>query len=191
MLGRMGILIMVAVDTAMTGHEGPVELAYYALAMAPQIPMLLVGIGILLGTVVLTAQADGAGETRVCGRIWAVALMHAATLGLVFVVLCQGGEAFLALSGQSPDLARGGGRVLIVMGWGLPGMLLFSASTFFLEGISRPLPGMFVMLMANLLNAALNWIFIDGQWGAPALGAEGAALATTIVRWFMFAAIAT
>jgi MATE family multidrug resistance protein len=167
-----------------------VELAYYALAMAPQIPMLLVGIGLLLGTVVLTAQADGAGETHACGRIWRVALIHAAVLGLLFMVLCQGGERFLAFSGQSPDLARGSGQVLIMMGWGLPGMLLFSASTFFLEGISRPLPGMFVMLAANILNVALNWIFIDGNLGAPALGAEGAALGTTIVRWCMFAAIA-
>lgn len=190
MLGRMGILIMVAVDTAMTGHEGPVELAYYALAMAPQIPMLLVGIGMLLGTVVLTAQADGAGNTQACGRVWRVALLHAAALGLLFILLCQGGERFLASSGQSADLARGGGRVLVMMGWGLPAMLLFSASTFFLEGISRPLPGMFVMLAANVLNAMLNWVFIDGQLGAPALGAEGAALATTLVRWFMFAAIA-
>jgi MATE family multidrug resistance protein len=191
MLGRMGLLIMVAVDTAMTGHHGPVELAYYGLAMAPQIPMLLVGIGLLLGTVVLTAQADGAGDTHTCGRIWRIASIHAIVLGLVFVALCQVGEGFLTLSGQDPDLARGGGRVLVMMGWGLPGMLLFSASTFFLEGISRPLPGMFVMLAANLLNAALNWVFIYGHLGAPALGAEGAALATTIVRWFMFATIAT
>jgi len=190
MLGRMGLLIMVAVDTAMTGHQGPVELAYYGLAMAPQITMLLVGIGLLLGTVVLTAQADGAGNSHTCGRVWHIALLHAALLGVAFVVLCQAGEAFLAVTGQGEDLARGGGRVLIMMGWGLPGMLLFSASTFFLEGISRPLPGMFVMLAANVLNAALNWIFIDGHLGAPALGAEGAALATTVVRWFMFAAIA-
>jgi MATE family multidrug resistance protein len=49
---------------------------------------------------------------------------------------------------------------------------------------------MFVMLAANVLNAALNWVFIDGHLGAPALGAEGAALATSVVRWFMFAAIA-
>jgi MATE family multidrug resistance protein len=190
MLGRIGILMMVAVDTAMTGHQGPVQLAYYALAMAPQIPMLLVGIGLLLGTIVLTAQADGAGDTRACGRIWWLALLHAAVLGLLFMVLCQGGERFLAASGQEADLARGGGRVLIMMGWGLPGMLLFSTSTFFLEGINRPLPGMYIMLAANILNVALNWLFIDGNLGAPALGAEGAALGTTIVRWFMFAAIA-
>jgi MATE family multidrug resistance protein len=191
MLGRIGILIMVAVDTAMTGHQGPVELAYYALALAPQIPMLLVGIGLLLGAVILTAQADGAGDTRACGHIWRMAMIHAAILGLLFMVICQGGERFLAFSGQSPALAHGGGQVLVMLGWGLPGMLMFSASTFFLEGISRPLPGMFVMLAANFLNLALNWVFIDGHLGAPALGAEGAALGTSIVRWFMFAAIAT
>lgn len=190
MLGRIGILVMVAVDTAMTGHQGPVELAYYALAMAPQIPMLLVGIGLLLGTVVLTAQADGAGNTSTCGRIWYIALVHAAAVGALAIILCYGGERFLLFSGQSPDLAAGGGRVLVMMGWGLPGMLLFSASTFFLEGLSRPLPGMFVMLAANIANAALNWVFIEGNLGAPGLGAEGAALATTIVRWLMFAAIA-
>ena len=190
MLGRIGILVMVAVDTAMTGHQGPVELAYYALAMAPQIPMLLVGIGLLLGTVVLTAQADGAGNTDTCGRIWYVALAHAAAVGALAILVCYGGERFLLFSGQAPDLARGGGQVLIMMGWGLPGMLLFSASTFFLEGLSRPLPGMFVMLAANILNAALNWVFIEGNLGAPGLGAEGAALATTIVRWLMFVAIA-
>jgi MATE family multidrug resistance protein len=49
---------------------------------------------------------------------------------------------------------------------------------------------MYIMLAANLLNVALNWVFIDGHLGAPGLGAEGAALGTTIVRWFMFAAIA-
>ncbi len=190
MLGRIGILVMVAVDTAMTGHQGPVELAYYALAMAPQIPMLLVGIGLLLGTVVLTAQAEGAGKADTCGRIWYVALVHAAAVGALGVLLCYWGEHFLLATGQSPDLARGGGQVLIMMGWGLPGMLLFTASTFFLEGLSRPLPGMFVMLGANVLNAALNWVFIEGNLGAPGLGAEGAALATTIVRWLMFAVIA-
>ena len=190
MLGRIGILVMVAVDTAMTGHQGPVELAYYALAMAPQIPMLLVGIGLLLGTVVLTAQADGAGDAASCGRIWRTALVHAAAVGAIAIALCYGGEGLLLASGQRPELAAGGGRVLIVMGWGLPGMLLFSASTFFLEGLSRPLPGMFVMLAANVLNAALNWVFIEGHLGAPGLGAEGAALATTIVRWLMFASIA-
>ena len=45
------------------------------------------------------------------------------------------------------------------------------------------------MIFANIFNAALNWIFIYGNFGADAMGAEGAALATSIVRWFTFFAL--
>jgi len=190
MLGRMGILLLVAVDTAMTGHAGSLELAYYGLAISPQVPMMLVGIGLLMGTVVLTAQANGAGATHECGRIWRTALTQATLIGALLMGLCYAGEPFLLATGQAPELAAGGGRVLVALGWGLPGMLLYSATTFFLEGVNRPTPGMLVMVAANLLNLFLNWVFIYGELGAPAMGAEGAALATSIVRWFMFAAIA-
>ncbi len=186
MVARAGLLVLVAVDIAMTGRAGAVELAYYGLAMAPQVPMMLVGIGMLMGTVVLTAQAEGAGSPAECGAVWRVALVHAAALGVLFMASCQGGEWFLAVTGQAPDLARGGGSVLAMFGWGMPAILLYSATTFFLEGINRPAAGMVVMVFANLLNFALNWMLIYGNAGAPAMGADGAALATTIVRWFMF-----
>ncbi|MFQ5958181.1 MAG: MATE family efflux transporter [Alphaproteobacteria bacterium] len=191
MVARAGVLVLVAVDIAMTGRAGAVELAYYGLAMAPQVPMMLVGIGLLMGTVVMTAQAEGAGSPAECGAVWRVALVHAVTLGVLFMALSQAGEWFLALVGQAPDLARGGGRVLVMFGWSLPAVLLYTATTFFLEGINRPAAGVVVMVFANLLNFALNWLFIYGNGGAPAMGAEGAALATTLARWFMFLAIAT
>ena len=190
MLARAGILVLVVVDSAMTGHADAVELAYYAIAMAPQVLMILIGIGLLLGTVVLTARAEGAGHSQECGAIWRVSLLHAAAYGVTLMLLCQGGEWFLRFTGQTEDLAHGGSVVLIMLGWSIPAMLLYTATTLFLEGINRPAPGMVVMLLANILNAALNWLLIYGNWGMPALGAEGAALATTLVRWFMFLALA-
>lgn len=189
-LARLGILLLVSVDTAMTGHAGATELAYYGLAMAPQVPMLLVGIGLLMGTVVLTAQAEGAGNTDESGRVWRIALLHATVYGAAMTALCYAGGPFLLLTGQAPDLAAGGGRVLIALGWGVPPLFLYTATVFFLEGLSRPLPGMVVMILANLLNLLLDWILIYGHLGLPAMGAVGAALATTAVRWFMFVAVA-
>ncbi len=186
---RAGLLILVTVDTAMTGHAGAVELAYLGLAMAPQVPMLLIGIGLLMGTVVLVAQADGAGNSAACGAVWRVSLAHAGVIGIGFGLLSQLGAPFLALVGQAPDLAVGGGRVLAMLGWGMPAVLGYAATTFFLEGINRPTPSMIVMAIANVLNVGLNWLFIYGNGGFPAMGAEGAALATTIVRWFTLAAL--
>jgi MATE family multidrug resistance protein len=83
-------------------------------------------------------------------------LIHAGLYGLVLTALCQLGEWFLLLVGQQPELARGGGGVLVTFGWSLPAMLMYSATVFLLEGIGRPMPGMVVMILANLLNILLN-----------------------------------
>ena len=189
MVARAGLIVLVAVDTAMTGYAGAGELATYGLALVPQLPMILIGVGLLMGTNVLSAQAAGAGELRRCGAIWRVALMHAAAFGLILMAASYLGHPLFLMAGQAPDLARGGAAVLVMLGWSLPAVLLYVATTFYLEGIGRPLPGMAVMLGANLANALLNWVFIYGHLGAPAMGAEGAALATTIVRGLMFLAL--
>ena len=190
-LSRVGMLALVIVDTVMTGRLGADELAYYALGSAILMPMMMVGVGILLGTVVLTAQAIGADDAAECGGVWRVSMIHGALFGGVALLLCFGGEWFLLTAGQAPELARGAGEVMLMFSFSMPAMMLYFATSFFLEGINRPLPGAVVILFANALNGGLNWFFIYGAGGWPtAMGAEGAALATSIVRWAMVAALA-
>ncbi len=190
MAARVGLLLIVAVDSAMSGLAGVDELAAYALSVAPLVPMLLFGIGLLMGTLVLGAQADGAGEINKAGWFWRISLGHALVVGLGFALLSLLGEQFLLLTGQNPELAEHGASVLHMQAWGIPAMLMFATTSFFLEGIGRPGPGAWIMLIANVLNIALNWVFIYGHFGAPVMGAEGAALASSIVRWFMFISLA-
>jgi Na+-driven multidrug efflux pump len=68
MASRAGLLVMASVDTVMAGRAGPDQLAHYGIAITPQLGCLLVGMGLLMGTVVLTAQTDGAGRPEMCGR---------------------------------------------------------------------------------------------------------------------------
>ena len=75
---------LLTVDTVLVGHAGGRELAFFAISTAPQLIMQTVGVGLLLGTVVLTAQADGAGRFEECGRIWRLALLIALGLGLIY-----------------------------------------------------------------------------------------------------------
>lgn len=188
-VARSGGLILIAVDTAMTGRAGADELAYLAIGLAPQVVLFVVCIGLLAGTAVLSAQADGAGARHDCGAIWRLAMLHALVLGMIAGLFCLGGERFLLATGQEPALARGGGEVMAMFAWGMPGIMLGISTSFFLEGIRRPKAGMVVMLSANVVNAALNWIFIFGNLGAPAMGAEGAALATSASRCGIAAAL--
>ena len=175
-LSRIGMLLLIVVDVAMVGRHSSLELAYYGLANAVQLVLFLLGVGMLIGTAVLTAQAVGARAERECGVIWRTAALHALTLGGAFAALSFAGGWFYRATGQDPQLARGAADALVVMGLGLPGGLLFVCSTLFLEALKRPLPGLLAMALANLLNVGLN------LWLIPAMGAEGAALATAVVR---------
>ena len=190
MLARAGLVLMLAVDTMLVGHAGGHQLAYFAISIAPQLIMVTIGTGLLLGTVVMTAQADGAGRLDECGRIWRLALLIAVALGLLFALLQWQGEWLLRLIGESQEIAAAGGRVLAVWAFSMPALLLYMATTSFLEGITKPRAAMLVSLAANLVNVALAWGLVFGHAGLPAMGAVGAALATTITRWLMFLALA-
>ena len=106
MLARLGVLTIVAMDTAMSGHASADDLAWYVVAVAPQVPLLLVGIGLLMGTVVMTAQAVGAGKPAGCGAIWRTALVHALGAGALMALACAFGESFL-LAGRAARGHRG------------------------------------------------------------------------------------
>lgn len=180
---RSGVMVMALVDTVMVGRYSARELAYLGIGLAPVIPLLLTMLGLVMGTLVLTASAFGGGRYQDCGAVWRRSLPYALCLGAVAAVICLFGEMLMRLLGQNPDLSKAAGPIVTVLGLGIAPQLLFVTSTFFLEGIREPVPGMIAMLAANILNAALNWILVYGHWGVPPLGAMGSAWATTLVRW--------
>ncbi|HEX3065015.1 MAG TPA: MATE family efflux transporter [Dongiaceae bacterium] len=190
MLARAGLVVMVAVDTILVGRASSHELAFFAISAAPQIIMIAVSVGLMVGTVVLTAQADGAGRQQECGRFWRLAMLLSIGIGLLFSAILVRGDLVLHALGEGDDIAEGGGKVMQMWAIGMPAAVLYGATSTFLEGISRPRTGMIVSLGANLVNLPLAWALIFGHFGLPAMGAMGAALATSISRWLMFAAMA-
>ncbi|MFP4271203.1 MAG: MATE family efflux transporter, partial [Alphaproteobacteria bacterium] len=189
MLARAGMLIMAMVDAAMIGRVSGAGLAHYGVAMAPFLFFLLTGIGLLIGTVVLVSQAKGEGDLPRCGVIWRLSLIEATLYAALVTALLLPGPPVLALMGQAPGLAAEAGRVLQALALGLWPMLLFTATSLYLEGLGRPRPGMVVMLSANLVNAGLNALFLFGWWGLPEGNAAGAALATSLTRYLMAATL--
>ncbi len=189
-VARAGILAMVTADIVMLGHYGAQDVAWYGIGMAPFVVLLLIGIGLLIGTLVMTSHARGAGRLADCGPVWRRSLPYALLIGLAGTVLSQFAEPFFLAIGQSPAIAGGGGTVAAIAGLGLIPTLIYTNSTFFLEGLARPLPGMTIILIGNVLNILLNWLLIFGHWGLPEMGAEGAIAATSLVRCFMAAGLA-
>ncbi len=184
-LQRLGIMVMGIVDTMMVGRFSARELAYQSIGYVPVTTVIIISIGLMMGTMVLTSNAYGAGQYRKCGRIWRRSLPYGFALGMAGFVLCLFGAPILLMLGQQPDIARGGGAVMQAVAIGIPMTCLMLACTFFLEGINRPLPGMIFMALANVVNIFLNWILVYGHMGFDPMGAVGSAWATTLVRTFL------
>ncbi|MGH6893828.1 MAG: MATE family efflux transporter [Dongiaceae bacterium] len=186
MLSRAGLVLMLTVDTAIVGHLASADrqLAALGAALIPQAVLQTVAVGLLIGVIVRAAQLDGAGKPQACGQVWRLGLMLALLLGAAYAAILAFGPAILGdLLGQPAGVAESGGAVLRILGWGLPGLLVYIACAHFLEGINRPVPPMLLMLAANLLNAFLAYGLGVGAFGLPATGVAGVATATSLVRW--------
>lgn len=185
-LSRLGIMTLALVDTIMVGRFATQELAYLQLGSGTAIMLItVVAIGLVIGTLVYTAEAYGREDYAECGRVWRRSMFFSGLAGISASVLALPGEWILTLAGQSPELAAGGGRVMTVLALGVTGHVIYVNCVFFLEGLERPKISMYVAAIGNIVNVGLNYVLIYGVYGFPEMGAEGSAWATTILRLLM------
>jgi MATE family multidrug resistance protein len=189
-MARAGWMFMSFVDILMVGRFDTEQLAYMSLASILISVAYVTMMGMLLGTLVTTANLFGQLRYSEIGAVWRRSLPYAFTLGIAILVLTLFAESILLFAGQDPQVARHAGEIMRIYGYGMPlGGLVYVTSQYFLEGIKRPVPAMLLMVLANVINVALNWVLIFGHLGFEAQGAAGSAWATTIIRTLLTAGL--
>ncbi|MEK8080331.1 MATE family efflux transporter [Pseudomonas sp. XK-1] len=174
------------VDTVMAGRVSPQDLAAVALGNSIWVPVFLLMTGILLATTPKVAQRYGAGTHTEIGPLVRQALWLALGVGLAAAVLLWNAEIILTLMNVDPDLIEPSMGYLRAVACGFPAVALYHVLRCFSDGLGHTRPSMVIGLCGLALNIPLNYIFIYGKLGLPAMGGVGCGWATALVMGFMF-----
>jgi MATE family multidrug resistance protein len=182
-------MAMSVIDTVMVGRLGAVPLAAVALGGGFYFTSVVICLGVLTAVAPLAAYAIGAGDRDAAGRIAGSGLVLAGLLSLPVIAAMTVADRLLAVIGYDAALSVEIGRFLHAVCWGAPGFLAFAVLRSLLTALQRTRGVMIVLTLCVPANAALNWVFIYGHLGLPALGLTGAAVASASVQWLMMAGL--
>lgn len=183
----VAVILMETVDMLMIGHLGQDAIAAAALALNAWFIFLLFGIGTLGAVSSLTAQAVAQNDDRGVRRSARQGLWIGLMMGTPFALILQYGETAFILLGQDPVISHAAQSYL---NWMAPVLIIVFVTiplrlTMASYGVTRP--AMLFAWSGVPLNALLNWVFMFGGLGFPAMGLPGAGLATFVVDIYILA----
>jgi MATE family multidrug resistance protein len=187
--GMVAQMMMGLTDTIMVGRVGVVPLAASAFVIALAHLPFVFAFGLMSSVSVLAAQAYGAQQRAGVGEVLRHGLLLCTACGFLTAVVLAGFRPWLHLFGQPPDVVAASGNYLVLIGISMWPALVAHGCKQISEALNRPWIPNFIMLACVLLNALLNWILIYGNLGAPALGLDGAGIATVLARIVMALAL--
>jgi MATE family multidrug resistance protein len=174
------------VDTVMAGRVSPQDLAAVALGNSIWVPVFLLMTGILLATTPKVAQRFGSGAHMEIGPLVRQALWLAMAVGIAAAVILWNAEIVLVVMNVDPALIEPAMGYLRAVACGFPAVALYHVLRCFSDGLGHTRPSMVIGVMGLALNIPLNYIFIYGKLGLPAMGGVGCGWATGLVMAFMF-----
>nr|WP_180217102.1 MATE family efflux transporter [Pantoea brenneri] len=186
-LAQVAQTAMGFVDTIMAGAVSATDMAAVAVGTSIWLPAILFGHGLLLALTPTVAQLNGSGRReRIAEQIRQGYWLALFVSLLIMVLLWHAGYLIRAMHDIDPLLALKAEGYLHALLFGAPGYLFFQVLRNQCEGLSKTKPGMVLGFLGLMVNIPLNYIFIYGHFGMPALGGVGCGVATASVYWVMF-----
>ncbi len=200
MLTQFGAALVGLADSIMVGHYGTTDLAAVSFSNALFFTVMVFAMGALMGITPLVGHVHGrlekllkegttdeeiAHKHEQITSYLANGLIFTALMSLFSLILLAPCIGFLDAFGQEPEVVTCAKPYYILIVLSIVPFLLFTFSKQFLEGLGNTNIAMLITIGCNLLNILLNWLFIYGHCGLPAMGAEGAGWASLIARCLM------
>ncbi|WP_060989415.1 MATE family efflux transporter [Photobacterium leiognathi] len=173
------------IDILMLSQLSEVDIAAMGIAAKALFVITILLTGIATGGGILSAQYWGAKQHLGVKRSTVLSLCSTVLFAFVFALIFYFyPHVVMQVATSSQDVIQRGSDYLTTVGFSLIFSAIVVSYTASLRAIEEPKVSTFFSACGILANIFLNWVLIFGQFGLPALGIKGAALATLLSSLF-------
>ena len=170
-------------DNVMIGSLGDDAISgVYIGGQLQSVLQMFVG-GIEGAILILAAQYWGKKDTQSIRKVVSIGIKFALAVGLLSsLVAVLFPQWVIRIFTTEPGVIREGAAYVQIVGFTY---LFFSVSQVMIaamRSVETARIGLYISCMALVINVCLNYVFIFGHFGFPAMGVRGAALATLVSR---------
>lgn len=167
------------VDVLMLGQLGEAEISAVGVASRAMFVTTIMLVGITTAGSLLTAQYWGAGDRdgvrESTALTWLIAMLAAAVTVIGFLLFPS---QIMGLTTESDVINQLGSEYIVITAVGMFNVACIASMAVGLRAMHQPGLSTFFSGIGILSNIFLNWVLIFGQFGIPAMGIKGAAIAT-------------
>lgn len=178
-----------SVDTIMVGVLGKEAIAAVGITTQPRFIVLAVILSLNVGVTAVVARRRGQSDPEGANSCMRQALMISGGISLLLSLLAYiFARDFLLLAGAQSDTIDAAVDYFKIMLMGTPLYCLGLTINAAQRGCGRTAISMTTNVAANLVNVVFDYLLIGGNFGFPALGVKGDAIATVAgyaVAFFM------
>lgn len=171
------------IDTLMVGSLGKVPLSAVSIANNLFFVLMILIFGLASGSNIMISQYWGKEDVKTIHKI--LSIMYRVCIGIILVFIGIAvflPNQFMSIFSTDAEVIAEGARYLRIVCIGYMFYGITNCTIMMLRSVKTVKISIVVYTVSLCVNAFFNWVFIFGNLGAPAMGVQGAALATAIAR---------
>ena len=167
----------------MLGWYDVTALAAVTLGSTMYFVTFIVGAGFAFAVTPMVAAAAEAGDEVQVRRVTRMGLWLSIAYGLIFTLPFMWSEQILLAIGQDAVVAAMAHDYLVIAAWQMVPALMAMTLKSYLAALEYTAIILWATLGTALMNVVVNYALIFGNFGAPEMGIQGAAIASLFVTF--------
>ncbi|MCA1928127.1 MAG: MATE family efflux transporter [Calditerrivibrio sp.] len=185
MVAFISHLFMGFTDNVMAGRYSSIDLAAISIGSAIWMPLYLFFSAVLSAITPMMAMMIGEGEVKKQKDLLYTGRLLGVGIGFFLLFVVYGTSHIIPFITRDLSISEISKNYIFFVSSGMPALLLYQVYRSIFEAHGKTVPIMLSSFSGMLLNIPLNFIFIYGKLGMPAMGGAGCGIATSISSYFM------